>query len=94
MDTPGIAELSAPIRFIGPRRVGRLRIERLPITYASFHKLGPRRHNGNGIGLLRKEPPERRVMPTQLVPGAIAMNADRIAQLSDLLDQIVARHSF
>jgi hypothetical protein len=71
-----------------------LSIERLPVLNTTSEELRPIRHFGNRVGPLRQEPPERRVMPTKLVLGTIAMLADAVPQLLNFLDKLLARHLF
>src|SRR5687767_7568666 len=77
------------------RRTGgvrRLLVERHPVFHASLHELRPVRHRRNGVGLLRQESPERRMMPAELVPRAVAMPPDAGPQLPDFDDELVAGH--
>ena len=56
-------------------------------------ELRPLWHGRNRIGPLGEESPERRMVPTQLLSGRVAVGADSLAQTSDLGDQGVARET-
>src|SRR5688500_7295494 len=82
----------SPIRLVGPRRLRRLLVQRLPIADAAAQELRPLRYHREGVGLLGQQPPQRRLVPAELVQVAVAMSSDAPPQRFDLLDQLIARH--
>jgi hypothetical protein len=73
--------------------VRELLVERLAIPQAALQKLRPVRHDRHGVRLLRQQRPERRMMPTQLMPCAVPMSADAVPESLHLGDQLRARHA-
>jgi hypothetical protein len=73
--------------------VRELLVERLAIPQAAFQKLRPVRHDRQGVRLLWQQSPERRMMPTQLMPCAVPMSADAVPESLHLGDQLFARHA-
>ena len=65
-------------------------IQGFAVLDAAAEKLRPRRHARLGIGLLRQEPPELRMMPAKLVSDAIAMLTDPGAKASHLRDKRIS----
>jgi hypothetical protein len=82
------------IWFMNPRSIGRLLIQRLPVPNTASKEMRPIRHFRDRVGLLRQEPPERRMMPAQLVLGAVAMLADTFPQPLNFSNELLARHLF
>jgi hypothetical protein len=74
------------------RRRGELVVEGLPVPDAPPHELGPLGNHRERVLPLRKQSPERGVMPAELMMAAVAMRADALPQPSDFGDQLVARH--
>src|SRR5262245_43549378 len=86
------AKSSAIVVFIVDRRRGGLLVERLAIAGAAAQEFRPGR-NGNGwIYLLREQRPHRGVVPAQIVPGAVPVRADGVAQFPHLGDQMLSAH--
>ena len=81
------------VRCIRSRRVGQLFIERLTIAEAAAQELRPARNNGKGIGSLRQQAPQSRVMPAQFVAGRVAVLPYAAPELADLRYQLGAGHS-
>src|SRR5262245_10854970 len=73
--------------------MGSLLVQRLPIADAAGEELGPFRNLGNRIGLLREKSPQRRMVPAQVMTGAVPMGSNAVAQLAHLVDQLIARHA-
>jgi hypothetical protein len=71
-----------------------LLIQRLPVSNTASKELRPIRHFGDRVGLFGQEPPKRRVMPAQLVLGAVAMLADAFPQPLNFRNELLARHLF
>ena len=65
-------------------------VERLAIPEASAQELRPVRDSGNRIGLFGQQAPQRRMVPAQLLSGAVAVLADSGAQPLDLCDERVS----
>jgi len=72
------------------RRVRKLPLERLPVTQASTDELRPWRNDDLRGELLREETPQLRVMPTQLVAGAVTMSAYSHSQPLHFGDELLA----
>jgi hypothetical protein len=66
-----------------------LYVEGLPVSHASTDELGPVRHDRDGILLLGEKAPQLRMMPTELVKGAVPVCADTAAELSHLGYQLL-----
>src|SRR5687768_16693423 len=79
-------------RFLRPQRVGRLLVERLPVADAPAHELGPLGHDREWVGALRKQRPQGRVVPAQLVAGAVAVLADALTKALHFGQELLARH--
>jgi hypothetical protein len=69
-----------------------LYVEGLPVPHASTHELGPVRHHREGILLLGEKAPQLRVVPAELVKGAVPVYADPAAELPDFGHQLLMRH--
>ena len=69
-----------------------LLIERLAVPQAAPEKLRPRRDGRNRVSPFREKPPERGVMPAELVSAAVAVLPDPRAQPLRLGHQLLARH--
>jgi hypothetical protein len=81
----GGARISARLPRLGKlvtnsRRVREISIQRLAICRTPAQELWPRGNTRERVAPFRKKPPECRVVPAQLVPGAVAMRADAGAQ--------------
>jgi hypothetical protein len=85
---------SLRIGLLRSRSTARLLIKRLSILHAASNELRPLRHYGNGIGLFRKESPERRMVPAELMPGAVTMLTDTPSQHPHLINELLTRHPF
>jgi hypothetical protein len=72
--------------------MGRLLVQRLPIPYAASQELRPVRNHREGIGFLRQQSPERRMMPAEGMPAAVAMFSNSLPQLFRLSDELFACH--
>jgi hypothetical protein len=72
---------------VDSRSVWQISIERLAVLQTAPEELRPRRNTRQRVALLRKQPPELRVMPAQVMSGAIAMRANAGAQFPDLRDE-------
>ena len=77
---------SAPVLLIRPRTTWVLLVERLPKPHAAAHELRPMGNWRHRIGRLRKEAPELRVVPAEVVSRGVAMASDAGTELFDLLD--------
>jgi hypothetical protein len=73
------------------RQVRELSIQRLPVPQTTSQELRPGRHGQIRIDVLRKKLPELGVVPTQRVPGAVAMPTDSGAQFLYFREQFVSR---
>src|SRR6185436_7903572 len=82
------------IRRVGPRCIRELLVQRLAIPQAAPQELRPSGDPGQRVGLLGQEAPERRVMPAELLAGAVAVRPDALTQPPRLGDQLLARHGF
>jgi len=67
-----------------------LYVERLPVAHASPHELGPVGNDREWILLLGKKAPQFRMVPAELVKGAVSVNPDAAAELPDLGHQLLA----
>lgn len=72
------------------RCLRQLGVERLAVPHAATQEVGPVRNRRKGIGGCRQQAPEFRVMPTELLAGAVAVLPDSFAQSPDLRDQILS----
>src|SRR5262245_4717704 len=75
-------KLSAIEFLVVDRRAGGLLVERLAIADAAAQELGPRRDRDGRIELLRKQRPQRRMVPAQRVSRAVPVRANTLAQLA------------
>src|SRR5579872_879183 len=75
-------------------RIRQLDIERLPVPDTATQELRPCRHGQIRLDRLRKKLPELWMVPTQLMPGAVAMPANPGAQLFYFRHQFVPRKLF
>src|SRR5688572_10547266 len=73
-------------RFRRPRGAGELLVERLPVADAAAHELRPLGDDRRRVGALGEERPELRVVPAELVAGAVAVRADAMAETLRLRD--------
>src|SRR5262245_55942321 len=89
---PGLS-VRPSIRLAGSWCVGRLHVERLPVSDAAPDELRPGRDDGDGICLLRQQAPKRRVMPAKVVKAGIPMLPYTAAQLFHLFNELLAGHS-
>ena len=72
------------------RRIRQLLVERLAVAQAASQKLRPARDGRHRIGPLRQQPPQRWMMPAEVVSRAVAMLADPRAQPLCLDHQLLA----
>jgi hypothetical protein len=70
----------------------RLLVEGAAVADAAGEEVGPFRHEGLRVRLVREEAPEGWMVPAELVQRAIAMLADGVSELADFLDELVAGH--
>lgn len=66
-----------------------LLIERLPIPYAATEELRPIGNDRKWIRSLRQQRPQRRMMPTQIVAGAVTVLANTLAEPFHFGDELV-----
>ena len=64
--------------------IRQLLVERLAIPEASPQELRPVGNTRNGIGRFREQPPQSRVMPTQLMARTVPVRPDSGPQPFDL----------
>jgi hypothetical protein len=67
-----------------------LSVEGLPITHTTAQELRPRWHGDMGIKFFWEQAPQLRMVPTELMGGAVAMRADAGTQLLHLRNQFVS----
>ena len=89
-DGASLAEPSRLVLAVFSRGSGKLGVERLPVADAATEELWPLRNYRDGIGLFRQQAPELRMVPAQLVLGAVAMLADTLAKAANLGHELVA----
>jgi hypothetical protein len=76
------------------RSTRELIVQRLPITDAPAHELGPVGHGRKGVLPLGQQSPQRGVMPAELVLAAVPMRADALSQLPGFGDELLAGQPF
>ena len=54
-----------------------------------INELGPFRHDRNGVGLFRQQPPKYRMMPTELMCATVPMLTNTFSQLLHFCDELV-----
>ena len=86
--------LSLGVMLLRSRSNTRLLVKRLAILHAASNELRPVRYDGNGVALFREESPERRMVPAEFMPGAVAMLTDTSSQRLHFIDQLLTRHAF
>jgi hypothetical protein len=69
-----------------------LNVERLSVSHASPHELGPVGDDREWILLLGKKAPQLRMVPAELVKRAVSVDADAAAKLFDLGYELLTRH--
>src|SRR5262245_8190098 len=85
------AESTSLLHALGRSRgVGQLLVEGSAVLDAPLQELRPLRNRGDGIRLLRKEAPEGRVVPAEILLRAVAVLADAAAQLLRLGNELIA----
>ncbi len=67
-----------------------LSVEGLPITHTTAQELRSRWHGDMGIEFFWEQAPQLRMVPTELMGGAVAMRADAGTQLLHLRNQFVS----
>jgi hypothetical protein len=74
---------------IGPRSRWELLIKRLAVPETALHEHRPLGHVRLRIGGVGEEPPELRMMPAEIVAGAVPVPPDALSQTQDLLDEFL-----
>jgi hypothetical protein len=78
----------------GARSFWQLVVKRLTVSQAAAEELRPRRNCRHRVCPIGQEPPERRLMPAEIMARAVAVVPNAGAKLLRLSDQLLARHSF
>src|SRR5262245_4967387 len=79
---------------IGTRRIRQFAIERFAIAQASAQEFRPRRDGNVRRDPLGQQAPEVRMMPAQIVTGAITVRADAGSQSLHFREQLLAVQPF
>jgi hypothetical protein len=88
LGAPG-APLSAVVFLVDPRSQRKLLIQRLAIAETSSKELRPGGYVGYRVGGLRQETPQMRVMPAEIVPSAVPVPTDSVAEPDHLRDEFL-----
>src|SRR5262245_25457758 len=83
---------SSLIFVVGTRRVRQFAIKGFAIAQAAAQEFRPWRHGDVGRDALGKQSPEIRMMPAQIVAGAVAVRANTGAQALCFEEQLLAVH--